>query len=88
MIPAEREFYLSIHMAVFCSNWEDADLARASFPGISRLVLVTAVPAYNQAFYERLGYTGVGEEEIAYPTATVAVVKMAKDLSLEAGSAA
>jgi ribosomal protein S18 acetylase RimI-like enzyme len=58
-------------------------LALERFPGISRLVLVTAVPRYNQAFYEGLGYRKVGEESVSYPTASVDVVRLGKDLESE-----
>ena len=54
------------------------ELALSSFPGISRMVLVTGVTDYNQAFYERLGYREVGREEIQYPTASAFLVKLGK----------
>ena len=56
------------------------ELARSCFPGISRIVLVTGVPDYNQAFYERLGYRRVGLEEIHYPKASAFMVKLGKEL--------
>jgi len=55
-------------------------LVRTRFPDVSRIVLVTGVPAYNQAFYERLGYAKLGTEVVAYPTASATMVKMGKDL--------
>ena len=56
------------------------ELVRTHFPDVSRIVLVTGVPAYNQAFYERLGYTARGTEVVAYPAASATMVKMGKDL--------
>jgi ribosomal protein S18 acetylase RimI-like enzyme len=56
------------------------ELAQLRFPGVARLVLVTVVPEYNQAFYEGLGYRKVGEERVSYPTASVDVVRLRKNL--------
>ena len=50
------------------------------FPGVARIVLVTGVPAYNQAFYEHLGYRELGTEEVAYPAASATMVKLGKEL--------
>jgi ribosomal protein S18 acetylase RimI-like enzyme len=61
------------------------ELAMRRFPGISRLVLVTVVPQYNQSFYEGLGYRKVGEERVSYPTAAVDVVRLGKDLETGGG---
>lgn len=57
------------------------ELAHLHFPGVSRIVLVTAVPDYNQAFYERLGYRRVGMEEIRYPKASAFMVKLGKEIA-------
>jgi ribosomal protein S18 acetylase RimI-like enzyme len=56
------------------------ELAAKRYPGASKLVVVTAVPEYNQAFYERLGYAILGEEMVGFPTATVPVLKLGKEL--------
>ena len=57
------------------------ELVLSHFPDVSRIVLVTGVPDYNQAFYERLGYRKLGTEEVAYPRASAVMVKLGKDLS-------
>ena len=56
------------------------ELVQMRFPDVSRIVLVTGVPEYNQAFYEHLGYAPLGTEEVAYPAASAIMVKMGKDI--------
>jgi GNAT superfamily N-acetyltransferase len=50
------------------------------YPGISRLVLDTAVPAYNQAFWERSGFSRVGPSVCKYPAGDAPAVRLAKSL--------
>jgi GNAT superfamily N-acetyltransferase len=53
---------------------------RREHPGIRRIVLNTAVPQYNQAFYERMGYVDGGEGMCQYPEGPVRAVQMVKSL--------
>jgi hypothetical protein len=41
-------------------------------------VLDTAVPNYNQAFYENLGYTQLSHTVCRYPAGEVAAVRLIK----------
>lgn len=50
------------------------------YPGISTLVLDTAVPSYNRAFWERSGFSEVGPSVCKYPAAAVPAVRLAKKL--------
>ena len=50
------------------------------YPDISRLVLDTAVPLYNQKFWERIGYSKMKESVCRYPRGDVAAVQLGKDL--------
>ncbi len=50
------------------------------YPDVSRLVLDTAVPSYNQAFWERSGFSVVGPSVCRYPAGDVPAVRLAKSL--------
>lgn len=49
-----------------------------SNPGISLLYLDTAVPDYNQAFWECMGYQFVGSSTCDYPGAQIRAVRLEK----------
>jgi GNAT superfamily N-acetyltransferase len=53
---------------------------RGDYPQIARIVLNTAVPRYNQGFYERMGYVHGGEGVCHYPGRSVRAVQMVKEL--------
>jgi GNAT superfamily N-acetyltransferase len=48
---------------------------------VQQIVVDTAVPKYNQKFYERLGYAEVGDSECNYPAGSIRAVRLAKNLS-------
>jgi ribosomal protein S18 acetylase RimI-like enzyme len=56
------------------------DFVRKEHPQIERIVLNTAVPQYNQAFYERLGFVSSGESVVQYPDGPVTAVRLVKTL--------
>jgi GNAT superfamily N-acetyltransferase len=49
-----------------------------SHPGITTLFLDTAVPEYNQSFWERLGYRPVGPSSCDYPSGRIPAVRLEK----------
>lgn len=51
------------------------------YPGITDLILDTIIPRYNQAFYERLGYSHIEERTCCYPGREVRAVRLGKKLS-------
>ena len=52
-------------------------------PEVTTIVLDTAVPKYNQAFYEHLGYTRLGHTICRYPTGEVTAVRLTKSVVKE-----
>jgi ribosomal protein S18 acetylase RimI-like enzyme len=56
------------------------DCVRKEYPQIQRMVLNTAVPRYNQAFYERLGFVNSGDSVIHYPDGPVTAIRLEKML--------
>ena len=50
------------------------------YPGIERLVLDTAVPLYNQKFWERVGYKKREESACTYPGGEIPAVRLEKSL--------
>jgi ribosomal protein S18 acetylase RimI-like enzyme len=56
------------------------DFVRKEHPRIERMVLNTAVPRYNQAFYERLGFVSGGESVVQYPDGPVTAIRLVKAL--------
>jgi len=58
-------------------------LIRENHPEITSIVLDTAVPGYNQAFYEHLGYTQHGHTVCRYPAGEVRAVRLMKDVRKE-----
>jgi ribosomal protein S18 acetylase RimI-like enzyme len=49
-------------------------------PEIERIIVDTAVPKYNQKFYEKIGYSKVGESECQYPDVSIKAVRLMKEL--------
>jgi len=45
----------------YLENW-----IRKQHPEIERIIVDTAVPKYNQKFYEKMGYSKLGESECQY----------------------
>ena len=56
---------------------------RGKHPEVTSIVLDTAVPEYNQAFYEHLGYAEQGRTVCRYPTGEVAAVRLIKSVAKE-----
>ncbi len=52
-------------------------------PEVTSIVLDTAVPEYNQKFYEKLGYAEVGPTVCRYPAGDVAAVRLVKHVAKE-----
>lgn len=59
----------------FAEQW-----VRKEHPQINQMVVDTAVPRYNQGFYEKLGYKPIGESECPFPDGPVRAVRLGKDL--------
>ncbi len=50
----------------------------SSHPELETLFLDTAIPDYNQAFWERIGYRLVGPSACDYPTGSIPAVRLEK----------
>ncbi|UCE19858.1 MAG: GNAT family N-acetyltransferase [Gemmatimonadota bacterium] len=50
------------------------------YPNISRLILDTAVPKYNQRFWEKVGYSKMKESVCRYPDGEIPAVRMGKSM--------
>jgi GNAT superfamily N-acetyltransferase len=48
---------------------------------LQQILVDTAVPKYNQRFYEKIGYSKVGNSECQYPDGSISAVRLAKKLS-------
>lgn len=59
----------------YLENW-----VRKHHPQTERIIVDTAVPKYNQKFYEKFGYSKVGESECQYPEGSVKAVRLMKKL--------
>ena len=57
------------------------DWIRNQHPEIDRIVVDTAVPKYNQKFYQQIGYSIVGESECQYPDGSLKAIRLMKDLT-------
>jgi GNAT superfamily N-acetyltransferase len=53
---------------------------RDEHPEVASIVLDTAVPGYNQTFYEKLGYSRMGTAVCRYPEGEVEAVRLIKTL--------
>jgi GNAT superfamily N-acetyltransferase len=53
---------------------------RKHHPEIERILVDTAVPKYNQKFYEKIGFSKVGESECQYPEFSIKAVRLIKEL--------
>jgi ribosomal protein S18 acetylase RimI-like enzyme len=53
---------------------------RKRHPEIERIIVDTAVPKYNQQFYEKIGYVEVGQSECQYPACSIKAVRLMKKL--------
>ena len=51
---------------------------RKEYPDVSKLILDTVVPRYNRMFWERMGYSVVGERVLTYPTGEIPAVRLSK----------
>jgi GNAT superfamily N-acetyltransferase len=49
-------------------------------PNLGTLYLETAVPKYNQPFWERMGYRFVGSSVCEYPTGSIPAVRLEKSI--------
>ena len=56
------------------------DWIRKQHPEIERIIVNTAVPKYNQNFYEKVGYSKLGESECSYPAGSIRAVRLMKEL--------
>ena len=56
------------------------DWVRKHHPEIGLMVVDTAVPSYNQKFYEKIGYKKIGESQCQYPDGPVRAVRLMKEL--------
>jgi ribosomal protein S18 acetylase RimI-like enzyme len=54
---------------------------RDNHPEVTVIVLDTAVPRYNQAFYEHLGYVPYGHTVCRYPAGEVKAVRLIKHVA-------
>jgi GNAT superfamily N-acetyltransferase len=59
----------------YLENW-----VRKHHPQIERIIVDTAVPKYNQMFYEKCGYSKIGESECQYPEGSVKAIRLMKNL--------
>jgi ribosomal protein S18 acetylase RimI-like enzyme len=50
------------------------------YPEVSNIVLNTAIPLYNQKFYEKFGYSVIGRSVCTYHYAEIPAVRLAKKL--------
>lgn len=60
----------------YLENW-----VRKHHPQIERIIVDTAVPKYNQMFYEKCGYSKIGESQCQYPEGSVKAIRLMKKLS-------
>jgi len=49
-------------------------------PQVTKMVVDTVIPRYNQAFYERLGYAPLGDHPFEFPGRAVRAVRLSKRL--------
>lgn len=49
-------------------------------PQVTKMVVDTIIPRYNQAFYERLGYAPLGDHPFQFPGRRVRAVRLSKRL--------
>jgi len=59
----------------YLENW-----VRKQHPEIERIIIDTAIPKYNQKFYEKIGYSKVGESECQYSDGSIKAVRLMKEL--------
>jgi len=57
----------------------------SSHPAITTLYLDTAVPNYNQAFWERMEYRYVGSSTCSYPSSRIPAVRLEKAVDYRDG---
>jgi GNAT superfamily N-acetyltransferase len=57
------------------------DWIRKQHPAIERIIVDTAVPKYNQKFYEKIGYSIAGESECQYPDGSLRAIRLIKELT-------
>jgi ribosomal protein S18 acetylase RimI-like enzyme len=74
--PAHRGKGIGSRLVCHAEHW-----IRDTHPEVTSIVLDTAVPEYNQAFYEHLGYTRLGRTVCRYPTGEVAAVRLIKSVA-------
>jgi len=55
--------------------------ANKRHPEVGRIIVDTAVPQYNQKFYEKIGYSTVGKSTCQYPDDTIKAVRLMKKLN-------
>ena len=53
------------------------------YPEVSDIVLDTAIPLYNQSFYEKFGYSVISRSVCTYPHAKIPAVRLSKKLRAE-----
>jgi len=56
------------------------DWIKKEHPEIDRLIVNTAIPKYNQKFYQQNGYSIVGESECQYHDSSLKAIRLIKDL--------
>ncbi len=56
------------------------DWIQKNHPEIKRIIVDTAVPKYNQKFYEKIGYLKSGESECHYSDGSISSVRLIKRL--------
>lgn len=56
------------------------DWIRKNKSEIKRIIVDTAVPQYNQKFYEKIGYTKLGKSECHYSGGSISSIRLIKSL--------
>jgi ribosomal protein S18 acetylase RimI-like enzyme len=60
----------------------------SAHPELETLFLDTAIPEYNQAFWERIGYQLVGPSSCDYPTGRIPAVRLEKRVDRQGSASA
>jgi GNAT superfamily N-acetyltransferase len=76
--PARRGEGIGSRLVSHAERW-----IRDKHPEVTSIVLDTAVPRYNQAFYEHLGYAEHCETVCRYPAGEVKAVRLVKSVVRE-----
>ena len=69
---------IGCHLLQYVEKW-----IAERYPEVSDVVLDTAIPLYNQRFYEKFGYSIIGLSVCTYPDAEIPAVRLSKKLRAE-----